>query len=117
MACGPPRSRRWRARSPGAGSSPSHGSGRRWSTGAGRCSGRRPSGGRTGPEPAAWRCGLLFLWLVFLVTTAVVAVVEQRWGDLVRGLFFVAALVLPPLVFRRNLRRAVERNQDQPATA
>ena len=61
--------------------------------------------------------GLLFLWLVFLLIGAVVAVVEQRWGDLVRGLFFVAALVLPPLVFRRNLRRAVELNQDEPATA
>jgi 4-amino-4-deoxy-L-arabinose transferase-like glycosyltransferase len=61
--------------------------------------------------------GLLFLWLVLLLIGAVVAVVEQRWGDLVRGLFLVAALVLPPLVFRRNLRRAVERNQDEPATA
>lgn len=61
--------------------------------------------------------GLLFLWLVLLLIGAVAAVVEQRWGDLVRGLFFVAALVLPPLVFRRNLRRAVERNQDEPATA
>ena len=60
--------------------------------------------------------GLLFLWLVFLLATAVAAVVEQRWGDLVRGLFFVAALVLPPLVFRRNLRRAVERNRDEPAS-
>ena len=61
--------------------------------------------------------GLIFLWLVFLVGSAVVAVVEQRWGDLVRGLFFVGALVLPPLVFRRNLRRAVGLNQDEPATA
>ena len=61
--------------------------------------------------------GLLFLWLVVLLIGAVVAVVEQRWGDLVRGLFFVAALVLPPLVFRRNLRRAVALNQDEPATA
>ena len=61
--------------------------------------------------------GLLLLWLVFLLVGAVVAVVQQRWGDLVRGLFFVAALVLPPLLFRRNLRRAVEQNQDEPATA
>jgi hypothetical protein len=61
--------------------------------------------------------GLLFLWLVFLLIGAVVAVVDQRWGDLVRGLIFVAALVLPPLIFRRNLRVAVERNQDEPATA
>jgi 4-amino-4-deoxy-L-arabinose transferase-like glycosyltransferase len=60
--------------------------------------------------------GLMFLWVVFLLIGAVMAVVEQRWGDLVRGLVFVAALVLPPLVFRRNLRRAVERNQDEPAS-
>ena len=59
--------------------------------------------------------GLLVLWLVLLLVGAVVALIEQRWSDLVRGLFFVAALVLPPLVFRRNLRRAVELNRDEPA--
>lgn len=69
------------------------------------------------PRAARIALGLVFLWLVFLVGTAVVAVVEQRWGDLVRGLFFVVALVLPQLLFRRNLRRAVELNRDEPATA
>ena len=59
--------------------------------------------------------GLLYLWLVLVLVGVVAAVVEQRWGDLARGVFFVAALVLPPLAFRRNLRRAVERNRDEPA--
>lgn len=72
---------------------------------------------RRGRRSVAARIGiaLLFVWAVFLAYSVVRAVIEQRWGDLIRGLIFVGALVLPSLMYQRNLRRAVARNGDEPA--
>ncbi|MGY1838089.1 MULTISPECIES: hypothetical protein [unclassified Modestobacter] len=53
---------------------------------------------------------LVLLWLVGQLTSAVVALLQARWGDALMAAFWISAGLLPLAWSRRSTRRAIELN-------
>lgn len=56
--------------------------------------------------------GLLYLWLLMVIASGLVAVVEGRWGAAAMQLVWLVLLVAPLVAFPWFQRRAIELNRD-----